>query len=115
MMFTIDRCQESVSSSRIIIGFQCCKIRPEVKRMWRHLAEISSPIDGSSSVSYKCSIYITRLIVAVHKLLSIFSIVISNRKWKRLLCGATQWDHHDQYMGRFRFPTGVPYIALVEL
>jgi hypothetical protein len=42
--------QESVSSSRIIIGFQCCKIRPEVQRMWRHLAEISSPIDGSPSV-----------------------------------------------------------------
>jgi hypothetical protein len=39
--FSIANDQESASSSRIIIGFQCCKIRPEMERMWRHLAEIS--------------------------------------------------------------------------
>jgi hypothetical protein len=44
--------QKSESSSRMIIGYQCCKIRPEIERMWHHLAEISSPIDGSPSVSY---------------------------------------------------------------
>jgi hypothetical protein len=93
--------QESVSSSRIILGFQCCKIRPEVERVWRNPAEASSPIDGSPSVSYLYSIYIARLTVAVHKLLSMFSLVISKRKWKLLLCGATQRNHHDQSMGRF--------------
>jgi hypothetical protein len=49
------------------------------------------------------------------KLLSIFSLVISNRKWQRFLCSALQRNHHDQLMGRFRFPISVPYIALVEL
>lgn len=59
------------------IDILCCKVRPEVEItvLHCHLAEISLPIIRPPSASYKCSIYIAHLALAVNELLSPFSVV----------------------------------------